>query len=227
MKSLKEILKTIVGGKDQKENIQMPQITAISEQEMKEMVMAKMNDEEEQMREPSSHLLGLFTAVEEEKIAELTHAFLVLQEYTKNKKPAERKPIDFYISTYGGSADDMFALYDVMRITKEDLTIRTVGLGKVMSAGVLLLAAGTTGERKIAKNCRIMIHSVIGGNHGSLHNMMNEMEAIEQLQQMFIDCLVEETNMTKAQLKKMLDRKVNVYLSAEEAVELGIADIII
>jgi ATP-dependent Clp protease protease subunit len=227
MKSLKEILKTIVGGKDQKENIQMPQITAISEQEMKELIMAKMNDEEEQLREPSSHLLGLFTAVEEEKIAELTHAFLVLQEYTKNKKPAERKPIDFYISTYGGSADDMFALYDVMRITKEDLTIRTVGLGKVMSAGVLLLAAGTNGERKIAKNCRIMIHSVIGGNHGSLHNMMNEMEAIEQLQQMFIDCLVEETNMTKTQLKKMLDRKVNVYLSAEEAVELGIADIII
>ena len=33
--------------------------------------------------------------------------------------------------------------------------------------------------------------------------------------------------MTKKQLKKMLERKVNVYLSADEAVELGIADIII
>ncbi len=72
-----------------------------------------------------------------------------------------------------------------------------------------------------------MIHSVIGGNHGDLHNMLNEMEAIEQLQQMFVNCLVAETKMTKSQLKKMLDRKVNVYLSAEEAVELGIADIII
>jgi ATP-dependent protease ClpP protease subunit len=72
-----------------------------------------------------------------------------------------------------------------------------------------------------------MIHSVIGGNQGAIHNMLNEMEAIEQLQQMFIDCLVEETKMTKDQLREMLDRKVNVYLSAEEAVELGIADIII
>ena len=72
-----------------------------------------------------------------------------------------------------------------------------------------------------------MIHSVMGGNHGSLHNMMNEMEAIEQLQQMYIDCLVDETKMTKNQIKKMLERKVNVYLSAEEAVKLGIADIII
>ena len=33
--------------------------------------------------------------------------------------------------------------------------------------------------------------------------------------------------MTKKQLKNMLERKVNVYLSAEEAVELGIADEII
>ncbi len=96
-----------------------------------------------------------------------------------------------------------------------------------MSAGVLLLAAGTKGKRKVARNCRIMIHSVIGGNHGSLHNMINEMEAIEQLQQMYSDCLVSETKITKTQLKKMLERKVNVYLSAEEAVEYGIADIIV
>ena len=143
------------------------------------------------------------------------------------KEQEERIPIEFYLSTYGGSADDMFALYDIMRLVREDVIIRTVGLGKVMSAGVLLLAAGTKGERRIAKNCRVMIHSVMGGNQGDLHNMLNEMEAIEQLQQMFVNCLVEETKMTKSQLKKMLDRKVNVYLSAEEAVELGIADIII
>jgi ATP-dependent protease ClpP protease subunit len=72
-----------------------------------------------------------------------------------------------------------------------------------------------------------MIHSVIAGNHGSLHNLVNEMEAVEHLQQMYIDCLVKETDMSKKQLKKLLERKVNVYLSAEEAVELGIADIII
>ena len=177
--------------------------------------------------EPDSHLIGLFAEVAEEKIAEIIHAFLIIAEDTRKKEEEEKKPIDFYLSTYGGSADDMFALYDVMRIVQEDVVIRTVGLGKVMSAGVLLLAAGTKGERRIAKNCRVMIHSVVGGNQGDLHNMLNEMEAIEQLQQMFVDCLVSETKMTKTRLKKMLDRKVNVYLTAEEAVELGIADIII
>jgi ATP-dependent Clp protease protease subunit len=180
-----------------------------------------------QEEEPASHLLGLFAAVEEEKIAEIIHALLVVVENEHKKDKEARIPVDFYLSTYGGSADDMFALYDIMRLVRDDITIRTVGVGKVMSAGVLLLAAGTKGERSIAKNCRIMIHSVIGGNQGDLHNMLNEMEAIEQLQQMFIDCLVTETKMTKSRLKKMLDRKVNVYLSAEEAVELGIADNII
>jgi len=72
-----------------------------------------------------------------------------------------------------------------------------------------------------------MIHSVIGGNHGPLHNLINEMEAIEQLQKMYGEALVAETNMTKKDLKKLLEQKVNVYLTAEEAVELGIADIII
>ena len=72
-----------------------------------------------------------------------------------------------------------------------------------------------------------MIHSVLGANHGSLHNMINEMEAIEQLQEMYIGCLSAETKMSRSQIKKMLARKINVYLTAEEAVELGIADIVI
>ena len=51
--------------------------------------------------------------------------------------------------------------------------------------------------------------------------------SLEQLQDMYINCLVEETSMSKSQIKKMLEKKVNVYLTAQEAVELGIADIII
>lgn len=177
--------------------------------------------------EPDMHLLGLFCDVVEEKVAELVHALLYLNEINRVTPEEKKKPVDFYISTLGGSADDMFALYDVMRQVRGETEIHTIGMGKVMSAGVLLLAAGTNGQRRIGKNCRVMIHSVIAGSHGSLHNLVNEMEAIEQLQQMYIDCLVEETKMTKKQLKNMLERKVNVYLSAEEAVELGIADIII
>ena len=177
--------------------------------------------------EPDLRVLGLFADVHEEKIADLVHGLLMLDGMNRLVKEEERKPIEFYISTYGGNADDMFGLYDLIRTTRETSEIHTIGLGKVMSAGVLLLSSGTKGKRKIGKNCRVMIHSVMGGNHGSLHNMMNELEAIEQLQDMYCDALIAETKLTRAKLKKMIERKVNVYLSAEEAVELGIADIII
>jgi ATP-dependent Clp protease protease subunit len=177
--------------------------------------------------EPDMRVVGLFADVNEEKIAEVIHNVLFFNALNAQSEPDQHRPITFYLSTYGGNADDMFAMYDIMRNVRELTEIHTVGLGKVMSAGVLLLAAGTKGERRIGKNCRIMIHSVMGGNHGALHNMMNEMEAIEQLQDMYCDALISETKLTRAKLKKMLERKVNVYLSAEEAVELGIADEII
>ena len=121
----------------------------------------------------------------------------------------------------------MFALYDVMRQIMKDTEIHTIGMGKVMSAGVLLLASGTKGKRKIGKYCRVMIHSAIAGSHGSLPNLVNELEALQQTQDDYINALSDETKMSKEDIKNMLERKVNVYLSAEEAVELGIADIII
>tara|TARA_Y100001937_G_scaffold111137_1_gene157447 strand:- start:97 stop:729 length:633 start_codon:yes stop_codon:yes gene_type:complete len=178
-----------------------------------------------QSRQPDLRIIGLFSDVTDDKIAELIHAIIYLDELNAINK--EEKPIEFYISTYGGSADDMFGMYDVMRVIRERTEIHTIGLGKVMSAGVLLLASGTKGKRCIGKNCRVMVHSVIGGSHGPLHNLINEMDAIEQIQKMYSEALIAETNMTKKDLKKLLEKKVNVYLTAEEAVELGIADIII
>ena len=177
--------------------------------------------------EPDMRTIGLFSDVSDEKVAELIQAILYLNETNKTQKEDKKKPIDFYICTYGGSADDMFALYDIINMVKPDTEIHTIGIGKVMSAGVLLLASGTQGKRKIGRHCRVMIHNVSAGNHGSLPNLTNELEAIQTLQDDYVGALVKNTKLTKKKLTKMLNEKVNVYLSAEEAVELGIADIII
>ena len=205
----------------------LDKITAAAEQEQQIVLLdpASLNDGK---AEPDMRIIGMFCDVAEEKVAEVIHAMLYLNELNKlEKKPEDKRPIDFYLSTYGGSADDMFALYDIMRTIRSDSEIHTLGLGKVMSAGVLLLAAGTKGKRRIAKNCRVMIHSVAAGNHGNLQDLTNELEAISDLQEMYTRCLAAESNMTESDIKDMLNRNVNVYLSAEEAVKLGIADIII
>ncbi len=175
-------------------------------------------------------IIGLFGSVEEEKAGELCYHLITMSEplvSLDEEEPEKPDDITFYVSTYGGSADDMFSIYDVMNFAKKRCDIVTCGLGKVMSAGVLLLAAGTKGKRKIGKNCRVMIHAVSAGNIGTIHNLANELDEIQNLQEAYIDAIVENSNFTKRTLKKLMDRKVNVYLSAEEAIEHGIADILI
>ena len=140
---------------------------------------------------------------------------------------ADSPNIDFNISTCGGSAIEMFGIYDVMRKIREDVPIHTYGIGKVMSAGVLLLAAGTKGQRRIGRNCRVMIHGVMGGYHGNLSNMENEIAEVKWIQERYIENLVEESFLSKKKIKTMLNKQVDVYLSAEQAVKYGIADIVI
>jgi len=179
--------------------------------------------------------VGIMGEINDDAGAEVVFGLLSLQNSAIHYEPVDIEdeesemkevimPIDMVISTPGGNADDMFAIYDTMRSIREEVPIRTRGIGKVMSAGVVLLAAGTKGERSIGKNCRIMVHSVIGGHVGPMHQLDNEMEEIRNIQDQYIAVLSEETKMTKRYLRNLLKKKVNIYLSATEAVELGIAD---
>lgn len=169
---------------------------------------------------PETRAVGIFQDITEQKSEEIVYALKI---YSGESK----EPVEFYVNSAGGVASDMFAMYDFVREIREDIDIHTHGLGKVMSAAVLLLAAGTKGKRKIGKYCRVMIHSVIGGSSGALHDLKNEMKEIQTIQDMYIDALASETKLTKKKLKDMFSKNLNVYLSAEEAVKYGIADIIV
>ena len=173
---------------------------------------------------PESRSIMLQGNLEEESAAEIITALIVLSSQ-KDPETNEVEPIKFYISTYGGAADEMFAIYDVMNYVKrQGVIIETVGLGKVMSAGTLLLAAGTPGHRKLGKHCRVMIHAVAGGSMGELHSIKNELEQMNVLQESYIQAMADETEMSKKQIQNLINRKVNVYLSASEAIEKGLAD---
>lgn len=169
---------------------------------------------------PETRAVGIFQDINDQKAEEIIYALKIYS----NESSA---PIDFYVNSAGGVASDMFAMYDFMREIREDVDICTHGLGKVMSAAVLLLAAGTKGKRKIGRYCRIMIHSVIAGSSGALNDLKNEMKEIQAIQDLYIDALSSETKLTKKKLKDLFSKNINVYLSAEEAVKYGIADIIV
>ena len=185
--------------------------------------------------EPKMRTIGIMGDINEEVGSETIYGLLSLQHTAVHYEPVEPDnpksdiresvmPITLIISTPGGNADDMFAIYDIMRSIRDEVPIHTRGVGKVMSAGVVLLAAGTKGERSLGANCRIMLHSVIGGHVGPIHQLDTEMEEIRNIQTQYITVLAEETKMTKRYLRSLMKKKVNVYLSATEAVELGVAD---
>jgi ATP-dependent Clp protease protease subunit len=170
---------------------------------------------------------GVYGDINEEKCSEAIFGLLLLDSDNKESEEEEaNNPVDFYVSTYGGLSTEMFAVYDIIRMIRDRTPIHTYGIGKVMSGGVLLLACGTKGERRIGKNCRVMIHGVIAGQHGHLQDVENEFEEAKFTQRLYIKALAEETDMTEKHIKKLMDRKTNVYLDAEKAVELGIADIV-
>ena len=200
----------------------------------------KKNEEEEHSEEEVNPVVELLQSLEaqdspekrsimfvgevtEERAADLISALLVLSQ-DKPKDAEKAEDIKLYISTYGGSAHEMFAIYDVMNFCKKHCDIETIGIGKVMSAGTLLLSAGTKGKRRLGKHCQVMIHSVNGGSIGELDSLENEMEQMKNLQDTYIQCLSSETSMTKRQIQTLINRKVNVYLSSEEAIEKGLAD---
>jgi len=197
------------------------------------LMLNDMNAEPAKLR-----LIGLYGEVTEENAAETTYSLMALKEMGKKEELSDPEdpesevtttyePLKFIVSTWGGSAVDMFSIYDIMRMVRTDCDINTLGLGKVMSAGVLLLAAGTKGQRRIGKNCRVMLHGVQSGQHGNISDLENEMAEAKWTQDRLVACLKDETKMTKKYIKKLLAKRMNIYFTAEEAVELGIADEIV
>lgn len=222
--------------KTKKEEQVEEEVVELTDEELHQELAALLEQAMGQQQEESDlRVAQLYGDVEEKMAADLISAFLILRESGKYKLLEEGKteaitaykPFELIISTPGGTAVDMFSIYDMMRQIQDDCEIHTYGLGRVMSAGVILLAAGTKGKRKIGANCRVMIHSVIGGHHGSIENLENEMEEVRWIQQQYNKALCDETHLTPKLLKRLLSKNVNVYLTAQEAVDYGIADIIV
>ena len=192
--------------------------------------MSNEEDNEEEIdfiaEEPDFRIIGLYGDVSEENSKETIGALLTYLHDGRNAQE-RAEPIEMVVSTGGGNVADMFAVYDIMRITREVCDISTLGVGKVMSAGVLILAAGTKGQRRIGKYCRLMLHHVITSDQGSIVNVRETCREAETMEDLMFAALIAETNLTKSKIQKIIKGNIDTFFSAEEAVEMGIADIIV
>lgn len=136
------------------------------------------------------------------------------------------KPIHLVLSTYGGSVDEMFSLYDTIKFLPAP--VHTVAMGKVMSAGVLLLASGVKGKRLIGASSRVMIHPLSGGAMGNVFEVENQTKEMRAMHDRMVTMLARETKMKLSYIEKLvMARMLDHYLTPDEAIKLGIADKVI
>ncbi len=132
------------------------------------------------------------------------------------------KTLTLYINSTGGSLTDAFALIDVMR--NSPFVIRTIGIGNVMSAAFMIFAAGDKGHRFISKNTSSMCHQFTDSVDSKYHDIKAAMKESEYLNERMIKVLLETTGLPRAKIKSKLLGPSDIYLSAEEMIEFGVAD---
>ena len=132
------------------------------------------------------------------------------------------KMLTLYINSTGGSLTDAFALIDIMRRSK--FVVQTIAIGNVMSSAFLLFSAGDKGHRYVSKNTSGMCHQFSDSMDSKYHDIKSAMKESESLNERMIRVLVETTGLPRAKVRTKLLGPSDIYLSAEEMVELGVAD---
>jgi ATP-dependent Clp protease protease subunit len=172
----------------------------------------------------------MLQGVVEDAMANLTVAQLLFLESADSEKD-----INLYINSPGGSVTAGLAIYDTMQFIKPN--IKTIVMGQAASMGSFLAQAGSPGKRFVLPESRTMIHRVSSGTRGTSGSVhVQELEFEDQRRSM------EESKRLNTRLTELYAKhntanhdynefyevmKFDTFLSAQEAVDYGLADQII
>ena len=141
--------------------------------------------------------------------------------YLEGKNPD--KDIFMYINSPGGSVSAGLAIYDTMNYIKCDVS--TICIGMAASMGAFLLAGGTKGKRMILPNSEVMIHQPLGGARGQATEIRIAAENILRTRKKLNEILAENTGKPVEVIEADTER--DNYMTAEQALEYGLVDVIV
>jgi ATP-dependent Clp protease, protease subunit len=130
------------------------------------------------------------------------------------------KDINLYINSPGGQITSGLAIYDTMRMITAPVS--TIAIGMAASMGTILLTAGTKGKRYALPHATIHLHQPLGGVQGQAADIEIEAKEILRMRDLLNRILHEQTTMSDELISKYTDR--NMYLTAAQAVEVGLID---
>jgi ATP-dependent Clp protease protease subunit len=129
-----------------------------------------------------------------------------------------KKPIKIFINSPGGSADDGFAIYDMIRFVRSPVKIISAGLSA--SAATVIMLAAKKENRFALPNARIMIHQPSMRSFGAAEDLRRTAEQILKLRQRINELYAQETGQPLAKVSEDTDR--DYWMTAQEAVEYGL-----
>ncbi len=166
----------------------------------------------------------------EDRMANLIVAQLLFLE----SEDADRD-ITMFINSPGGSVSSGLAIYDTMNFIKPD--VATYVVGQACSMGSFLAQAGARGKRFVLPESRTMIHRVSSGTpgtRGSVHvqdlqfeDARRAFEESKRINERLTQLYVKHNSKGKTYDQLFTDMKFDTFLSAQEAVEYGLADQVI
>jgi len=133
------------------------------------------------------------------------------------------KPIKIYIDSYGGKVYQCFGLIGVMEKSKTQ--IHTIVTGAAMSCGFIILI---NGHRRFAyRHATPLYHQVSSGFFGKVQDMEEKLEETKRLQLKIEEMTLRLTNISKKKLTEILKNKKDWFMTADNALELGVVDEIV
>jgi ATP-dependent Clp protease, protease subunit len=132
-------------------------------------------------------------------------------------------PIYLHLHSNGGDVSALNNIIDVMSIVH--CPVKTILLGKCYSAGAVILAAGTPGERYALPSARAMIHGIQFGFPLPGKDMTDNKSYTDFLKthnDSLMKMLAKYTKQSLAKIKKDCEREM--WMTAEEMVDFGLID---
>ena len=173
-----------------------------------------------QLNETSDSRHSFFLLIEEITLATCKQAV----EWVFEANFAEERPdmLNMIITTPGGDLNAAFALVDTMRGSA--IPIRTIGLGQIASAGLMIFIAGATGQRILTPNTSILSHQYSWGAFGKEHELFAQIKEFDLTTKRMIAHYKKCTGLKEDQIREYLLPPQDIWLSAAESKKLGLCD---
>ena len=134
-------------------------------------------------------------------------------------------PIKVILNSAGGSVYEGLFIYDTITdLVSKGIEITIEARGVAASMGILLLQSAS--KRAVSKHTRIMIHEMSDICKGKTSQIEDETLETKKVNDMLRGMLAKRAKKTSEEIGNICKRR-DIWMSAEEALEFGLIDVIV